>query len=715
MARSRSTLSLLRATATRSSSGARATVFAALVATIGCSPDHEPTAASRAAGPPPSVPAADLLDGPDVHANVALLARALRRADRPVIAEVTPSVLVPGAEITITGLGFDSSSTANMVMIDGAVAQVVSATRTRIVARTPCTSSGAGGLGVVRAGFLSNVVSVRVEVPKRSVALGEAMVFPAAESSCNELVTDGAAARYLVSVFSTATSFNTLTSFELRGNSPPIGGEPVQFVASDDGRTADLPRAGLDAVAAEHDRTHLDVMERSRQLFASLRRPVDRGTARADGVSGRMTLPVLGDARAFRYNFTSCSDTTVAPINAKLIYAGTKALIWEDVSNTLRSDTSAVLSAYYQRLGLVYDAEMHDVIKNNFGDPLRRDAALDNDGRIHMVFTQRLNGTGAAAYVHSCDQYPRSQVPNSNVGEFFYSIVPTTATLNVNSTSSPDGWFAFIGRTVIHEVKHIASMSARVANAAPQFEIAAIEEGTARHAEELWARQYLHGVAWKGNTTYGAAGTTSGGIWCDFNLASAACNAANARRPSWGVRRQFNELLPKLQQPWNHSVLGGTSEFYQTVWSLVRYTIDRHGASDAAFLTALTNSTGSGLANLATLAGTTSDQLVGKWSLALFADDYPGLASPSADISMPSWNMRGIYAGLHQDPSWSGRFTRAFMIAPVQLGFGSFVAERTGLRGGANAYFEISGPAALQLLDLRATGAAYRHRASAWR
>ncbi|MEO8624686.1 MAG: hypothetical protein ABI625_26625, partial [bacterium] len=339
----------------------------------------------------------------------------------------------------------------------------------------------------------------------------------------------------------------------------------------------------------------------------------------------------------------------------------------------------------------------------------RRDISLANDGRVHMVFSERLNGTGAAAFVTGCDQYPVTTYIASNFGLVFYGSVPTIKGSNLNSTAYPDGWFTFMARTVVHEVKHIASFSARVANSAFTFEESWLEEGTARHAEELWVRADLEKVAWKANTGFGSASTN--GVYCDFHPENATCTAADAlRRPSYGMRRHFNEIKAKLQQPWNWSVFGDGagqtgSVFYQTAWSLVRYAIDRYGVSDSDFLTRLTNSNGAGLSNLSTLAGVSSDQLLGNWGLALYADDYPGLASPGADIQFPTWNLRSIYAGLNTDPTWGGQFPTVYPIVPLALSYGSFATQRSGLRGGANAYFELAGTATTpQLLNVHAIG-----------
>ncbi len=96
------------------------------------------------------------------------------------------------------------------------------------------------------------------------------------------------------------------------------------------------------------------------------------------------------------------------------------------------------------------------------------------------------------------------------------------------------------------------------------------------------------------------------------------------------------------------------------------------------------------------------ERLIGGWGLALFADDYPGLGTANADVIVPTWNWREIYAGLNADPGWSARWNTPFPVAPLAVPFGVFETTRLGLRGGAHAYFELSGAsAATQLLQLR--------------
>jgi hypothetical protein len=162
------------------------------------------------------------------------------------------------------------------------------------------------------------------------------------------------------------------------------------------------------------------------------------------------------------------------------------------------------------------------------------------------------------------------------------------------------------------------------------------------------------------------------------------------------MRRQLHEIRPKMVEPWNWSPYGdaagqSSATFYNTTWSLVRYAIDRYGASDAGFLGALNRSTLSGVANLSQVAGVSIDRLLGQWGLALYADDWPGLAPGNPDLTFATWNLRSIYAGLAGDPGWRASYPTPYPLRPVPLTLGAFTSTRTGLRGGAHAYFELTG------------------------
>ena len=622
----------------------------------------------------------------------------------PVVAAVTPQPLVPGSSFVISGTGFAPTVAGNTVRVSGVTATVTAAATTQLTATVPCVPSGTVPVVVTSAGAVGGAAMATLTGLTRALAVGQAYVAPSNTASrCNELPATGGAARYLISVYSASTSANSQVDFELGGN-PSVGASAARQFAPLRAARAEAAATSADA---RRDRAHWELLERERTLVAELRARATSAPTRGRAAVAAVAAPAVGDRRVLYWPWGSCTDTT-ARITAIALYSGSRAVIWEDTSNVLLAINDTAHANRNQRLGQVFDADQYDVVRQTFGDPLLRDAQTDADGRVHMIFTRRVNGlTNVAAFVTSADQFPRTTCATSNVGEFFYGSVPTSAGTSLESTSNPSGWYNFIGRTVIHEVKHIASMAARMANGAP-LETSWLEEGTARHAEEVWARQVLHHTAFGGNAGYGTA--ASNGLYCDFNPSNATCLGNDPlRRPSFGARRSFNELRPRLLEPWNWSPYGDAtgqtgSVFYQTAWSLVRYAVDRYGASDAAFLTALTSSNLIGTSNLASVAGIPMDQLIGQWTLALFTDDYPGLANPSADLQFRTWNLRSIYASLNADPAWVGRFTTPFPIQPTALSFGSFAAQQTGMRGGANAYFELSGSSSTpQVLTLRSS------------
>lgn len=612
---------------------------------------------------------------------------------------VTPEVLQPGTPAVIRGAGFEEADQIR-VSIGGAAASILSASADQLTVLVPCARGPNVDLRL-RLDTLSVTRTVPIATTARSLAPGQSFITTdAASTGCNELVATAGPARYLVAVFSAATSANTITAFALGGNPPASGTTAARVIASRSARSPAL------SPASTGDDAHFAFLERDRLQYEALRR---RSGGPQVPTLRRVTAPAVGDMRTAFYTFTTgCQDTTQM-IRARAIHVGARSVVWEDSANTLQSASDSVLAGFYRRLGQQFDAEQYETVRRHFGDPLLRDGQTDGDGLIHMIFSQRLNGTGAAAFVTSCDQFPRTTARASNVGEIFYGAVPTLAGSNLGSTNYPDGWFAFMGRTVVHEVKHIASMAARVANSAPSFEQSWLEEGTARHAEEVWVREHMHRIPWKGNTGYGTAETN--GIHCDFHPADPACTAADPlHRPSLGMRRHFNEIREKLIEPWNWSPYGTAqgqsgSVFYQTTWSLLRYAIDRHATSDADFFSRLTAAREVGVANLSTVLGVPMDRLIGGWGLALYADDYPGVASLDPDVRFPTWNLRDIYRGLNQSTTWSTRWNTPYPIAPQPLAFGSFTAVQNGLRGGAHAYYEIAGTTSgSQLVGVQGSG-----------
>jgi len=653
----------------------------------------------------------------------------------PQVTSISPATLVPGTAATLTGMNFNATPGSNAVTIGGVAAAVTGGNTTSLTVTVPCTASGTVPVQVAQGGMKGSAYGHPLQVAQRTVGVGQMYVATSSsESFCNELPSVNGAARYIVSVFSDNTS--------------PSSNSPLQFSADNgDGlalQASRAPQAAPGLVEAHHasldqsmdaarqqraDERHYDLLEKNRAAYQLGRAQFPRGRAPRGMRLNRDV--VYGDppaTRQFRVSNISppagqtiCSSFYV--VNATRVYYNGKLAIYEDDATPagLRFSDNPSMATYYQKIGDQFNADMEPILHNTFGDVLRRDAETDNNGIEIALFTPRINNSfsGVAGFVVSCDQFPNNDTTTtprapggpytglnstggtasfgaSNFGEFFYAYQPT-----VNGTGyasfTPDSWYRTIRSTFIHESKHIISMAARVANDAPAYEESWLEEGTARHAEEMWMRDAVDNQAWKSNIPFGSAANPIN-VYCDLRTTAAEC-LANPRRPSVNMLRHFNPMYTemfgqnaRLLSPFGATASDTQSFWYAISWSLVRYAIDRYGASDAAFLGGLTQSTTSGVANLTGRAGASLDQILGGWTLALAADDHPLLAGPaSPDIQFPTWNMRSIYAGLNTDPNASG-FTLAYPLVPTQLSFGSFTASAlTTMRGGGAVWYEISG------------------------
>jgi hypothetical protein len=655
----------------------------------------------------------------------------------PQVNSVSPATLVPGSAATLTGVNFNATPGNNTVTIGGRAATVTGGNATSLTVTVPCVGSGSVPVQVTQGGMKGAALNHPLQVTQRTVAVGEALVLPSStDSQCNELAPTGGAARYVVTVFSVNPSPSSNTPFQFSADGDLAA--PAQLQAEPAVERAVAPRLSLEeqmeaARQRVADEKHYRLLEQNRVENERLRAHFGTRTSPAEIRARRLNRNVVqGDpplTRTFRVpniNGSFCNSFYV--VSATRVYSNGKIAIYEDdaTPDAFKSSLNATMASNYLKIGDQFNADMEPVIRNNFGDVLRRDAVTDNNGIEIALFTPRINTsfTGVAGFVVSCDQYPNDDAGtpavggpytgsgtngSSNFGEYFYAYQPVTAGSGYSGNTA-ENWYRTVRSTFIHETKHVASMAARVANGAP-LEAGWLEEGTARHSEELWMRNAVDNVAWKANTGYGSAANPIN-VYCDVRVPPSwpECSA-NPRRPAAIMSRHFGSLNNHLvsqnarfYSPFGPSPDDTGSNYYAIAWSLIRYAIDRYGASDAAFLTALNNSTTTGVTNLSARANVSIGQLLGGWGLTLYADDYPGLGSPNPDIQFPTWNLRSIYAGLNADLPAS--YTTPFALVPTPLSFGSVASLSTlTMRGGGTRYYEFSGThSAAQLLRLEANG-----------
>ncbi|HEU4559080.1 MAG TPA: IPT/TIG domain-containing protein [Longimicrobium sp.] len=652
----------------------------------------------------------------------------------PQVTSVSPATLVPGSTATLTGVNFNATPGSNAVTIGGRTAAVTGGNTTQLTVTVPCVGSGNVPVRVTQGGMMGASYEHPLQVTQRNVGVGQALVLTSSsESACNELPATGGAARYIVSVFSASTSPSTnaaATPFVFSADNGAESGELAQVQAQQPALTERVVGAPTRMTLDGHmemarqqvaDERHMWLLEENRREGERLRAHFASASGRAAVRAGRLNRNVIsGDPplnRTFRIANVAgagfCNSFYV--VSATRVYYNGKVAIYEDdaTPDAFKGSLNANMATYYQQIGDQYNADMEPVVRNNFGDILLRDAELDNNGVEIALFTPRINTSfaGFAGFVVSCDQQPNDDAStpavggpytgtgangSSNVGEVFYAYLPTDNATGY-STLTPQNWYRTIRSTFIHESKHLASYVARVENGAP-FEAGWLEEGTARHSEELWIRTAVDPMAWKANNGYGSAANPIN-IYCDVRPEGWPECLTNPRRPANGMNRHFGSLYThmastnaRLLSPFGATSNDTQNYYYAISWSLVRYAIDRYGASDAAFLTALNNATTTGATNLAARANVSIDQLLGGWSLTLAADDHPLLAAaPSADIQFPTWNMRNIYAGYNADFA-PGSFAQVYPAVPAQFSFGSFTGTAiTTLRGGGFLWYELSG------------------------
>jgi hypothetical protein len=640
--------------------------------------------------------------------------------------------MVPGAAAVLTGTNFNATPASNAVTIGGRTATVTGGTATTLNIIVPCVANGTQNIQVTTGGMRGAVHPHPVATTQRTIGVGQLLVLDTStDSYCNELTSANGAARYVVAAFSASTSTASNAPFQLSGDAgqslvTPYIGQPAPAVKSISVNTPLQPLTTIAAAEKRANDRHTALLEQDSAMYARVRSGA--AAVKTPAAARRFSGPSV--TRTFRVPNINvaglCNSYYV--ISATLVtYAG-KVAIYEDDATpiTFKSTVNPTMAASYQKIQDQFNADFEPLIKNNFGDLLRRDAVTDNDGMVTLLFTPRINSSfsGVSGFVVSCDQFPNDDLTSpavggpytgsgtfgsSNFGEVFYGYQPAVAGTGYGS-NTPDNWYRTIRSTVVHEMKHLASMAARVANNAPTFEAGWLEEGTARLAEEMWMRDRVDNVGWKANTGYGDFGNPIN-LYCDSRPGFAECDA-NTRRPAQIMYRHFTSLYTnmfgtnaRLLSPFGATSSDTQSYYYATAWSLVRYAIDRYGASDASFLTALTQSTTSGVTNLtAQAAGVSIDKLLGGWAMSLYTDDYPGLASPSADIQMPTWNFRSIYAGLNAD--FPATYTSPYSLVPQPRTFGTFAPVSVAtMRGGGVIWYEISGTqSAGQLLRLEASG-----------
>ena len=626
---------------------------------------------------------------------------------------ITPSItgtssvtLVPGGTGSITGVNFGATVAENAVVINGVSALVTTASTTEITftvpakALLPCTATGPAQVALVANGDTVTTTMFLKVATEFSLTVGQSLLLTdEADLVCNEFVGSGASGKYLITAFNYANNAGARTTFRLTGSgtgTPAAATVVQQASAPSVGARTIMP----DDPMSKHLRVHSTFMTQERQLARTLGSP--RIRQRATRVRGGALLsqaaiapPAVGDQKVYRMRRTIGSASTYDEVNFRVVYSGVKLVILEDNA----SPRAGQMDAEYVKLGEEFDQTMYDQLRE-FGDPLVVDSALDNNGRMLALFTPRVNNyqlngqtNQILGFVTLCDFFPRAPLtlpdgttvppcPSSNEGEAFYAIVPDAA-----AGWSISLWRRLMRGTLIHEAKHVSSYAWRYFYDASFLEETWLEEATAQAASEIWARNmYQRGV----KQDLGWAD----GPQCDYAPVGGGCPD-----PAEGILHHFGFLYDHYAAHESKSILDDPfgpldPVIYGSSWSFVRYVADAFSTSEGALFGALNKvQNDRGVANVVSKSGRPFSELLGMFSLASTADNYPGATITDPKLRLPSWNSRDLFANMSANLTSGGSpaYPLPWPLVARRVSFGTFNSVVNDLRGGGWAAWELTG------------------------
>jgi hypothetical protein len=686
-------------------------------------------------------------------ATLTVTVKAMPSASAATITSIAPSALLrPGASYVVTGTNFAASAANNIVLVDGVAATVTAATTTQLGITLPtagfnCDPTHSVFLQINANGQIGGGPATIQTANARTLAVGYSVVISTqSEVRCNELALSGG--KYLLSIYnatratvnSNATASTSLTvrgaiATAAVGSSSAIAPPPAPAAVRAPAFVSNVPRIGTPAfdiaermrISREQDVAHARLLEFNTNLLRregptlkanlTAARALNRSRgllapgARSDAIAAQVaTVGAITSVKIPNLDAgTVCSNNI--PINVRPVYVGPRAIIVEATVSVFAGKTTlqGQMNAYFTQLGQEFDTVMWPLLTTNFGNPLAMDAQLSNTGKVVMVFSPRINqlqAGGVLGFVVSCDFQPTAQAPSSNLGEYFYAVVPTSTAPAYSNLETRDSWLRVMRATVIHEVKHITSFAEHLSRKPDFYEEVSWEEGMARNAEELYARTF-YGTAQKGNVTYQQS------LFCDIRYTSASLPQC-LNRPLL-MLRHFDNLYSYATNSEVLTPLGrafsSDPTFYGTAWSVERWANDQFGTSEAQFLKDFTTSSVTGPQNIEARTGRPWEESMGEWSLAMYLGRRAGFTSVNnARIVFPGYNLTDMYAGMCADlgpctntSNPQQLYPSAIPYAPRLALFGNFSTTIPSLVGGGVSYVEISGTqTAKQLIEIRA-------------
>jgi hypothetical protein len=631
----------------------------------------------------------------------------------PVITSVAPDTLRPGQAATLSGANFSALAADNIVRVNNTIAVLQSVTANQVTFTVPCETTGVAQVALATNGASAERAHPLSGGDPLILAVGQVASLGPTQLGCNELSADGA--RYLIAVSHNVATGGTSTSFRVRGATAGAG-VPAVVTSAGAGLRVDAPagsfaRARAAVPGLRDKERHMRLLEAGERLIGQMGSAARPQRARS-GITAQAAAQTIqvGDTLSLRIPDIDAGNlcTTKTTVRARAIHVGTHGVVLEDVAAPL----AAQMDSAYRAIGDEFETVQYPILRANFGDPLAYDASTDANGKFFMLFSKVINDFGdVAGFVSPADLLSTNSCASSNEAEIFYGVVPTDAARGFppgGSEDTQDEWRWSMRSVILHEAKHItanAERFQRTTGSLVTLEESWLEEATAMIAEELYGRA-VFGYRQNGNTGFDES------VYCERRP-----DPSRHPQQCWNkpviMLDHFFYVYQYMRSPETLTPLGrlnsddSDATFYGSGWSLVRWLTDHFAPSESAFLSALIQEpTLRGLTNLSAKLGREIGPLIGDWALALALDDDPSFTPTDPIHSLPSWNLRSVYAGLNGD-GWSGTnpFPDTFPRGARTVSFGTFDVTVPAVRGGSAALVELTGPrTGRQLLEVTSTG-----------
>lgn len=612
------------------------------------------------------------------------------------IVAITPDTAIEGANVIISGSGFDPTPGNNTVMIDGLAGAVAAASATSLTVTVPafdCRPVRAVNVQVSVGGGSSNTVSHPLKpTGLLSLAVGAQQVLRDPAQFCLQFAASAAGGdAYLVGVGAAAEVPTSTMPFAL---SSVVGASASPSAAPAPVVRRDLRSGGpgvqpLDDPWTRQYRAEARIRDWERAVVPTLGRPLpDRRGTPVDGLTGApRAASAVGDTVVFRIPDITGNLCTSFKTDTTVVRAVGTAGIWHtDIHNpTTDSLTTAEIEAYSD----TFDVHIYAQDTLYFGVP----SDIDANSKVEIVLSIEVNKfpLGVAGFVFSGDLYSRGVCGSSDSSEVFYGHVPDPTNVAGTGARSKASIVSQMPSLIAHEFTHNIQQSRRIVVLGGSSLMASWEaEGQAMIAQEVVGHSVL------GNTT-------------GQNYTSTTALQGQGNRwygQAFRLLAQYFGQLPSgkaVGAPELCTLFGTTSlstpcdpfHFYGASWAFQRYVADRFGPTYAGGEVQLHRDLVSkfpnvqGAVNWESVLGMSFDTLQARWAGMLYGDDRVTGITPATTMS--SWDVFEIFSSFPNDN---------YRLVPSSRSFAAFSDSRS-VRGGSTAYTLITSAGARSALAVR--------------